>query len=79
MVKACTFDICPRRLAFGLFAGLSSGEWVRSWTMGQFPWQSDSGQIIMADDGPVAFTSILELESFVQVKELTGPSKEAKL
>ena len=42
MVKACTFDICPRRLAFGLFAGLSSGEWAWSWTMGQFPWQSDS-------------------------------------
>ena len=45
MVKACTFDICPRRLAFGLFAGLSSDEWARSRTMGQFPWQSDSGQI----------------------------------
>ena len=45
MVKACTFDICPRRLAFGLFAGPSSGEWAWSWTMGQFPWQSDSGQM----------------------------------
>ena len=45
MVKVCTFDICPRRLAFGLFAGLSSGEWAWSWTTGQFPWQSDSGQM----------------------------------
>ena len=45
MVKACTFDICPRRLAFGLFAGPSSGEWAWSWTMGRFPWQSDSGQM----------------------------------
>ena len=44
VVKACTFDIRPRRLAFGLFAGLSSGEWAWSRTMGQFPWQSDSGQ-----------------------------------
>ena len=43
-MKACTFDICRRRLAFGLFAGPSSGEWAWSWTMGQFPWQSDSGQ-----------------------------------
>ena len=44
MVKACTFDTCRRRLAFGLFAGPSSGEWAWSRTMGQFPWQSDSGQ-----------------------------------
>ena len=44
VVKACTFDICRRRLAFGLFAGPSSGEWAWSRTMGQFPWQSDSGQ-----------------------------------
>ena len=44
VVKACTFDISPRRLAFGLFAGPSSGEWAWSRTMGQFPWQSDSGQ-----------------------------------
>ena len=43
-MSACTFDIRPRRLAFGLFAGLSSGEWAWSRTMGQFPWQSDSGQ-----------------------------------
>ena len=43
--RPVTFYTCPRRLAFGLFAGLSSGEWARSWTMGQFPWQSDSGQI----------------------------------
>ena len=44
MVKACTLDIRPRRLAFGLFAGLSSGEWAWSRTMGRFPWQSDSGR-----------------------------------
>ena len=44
MVKACTFDTCRRRLAFGLFAGPSSGEWAWSRMMGQFSWQSDSGQ-----------------------------------
>ena len=65
VVKACTFDIRPRRLAFGLFAGLSSGEWAWSRTMGQFPHRS--------------FTSILELESFVQVKELSSKCKMACL
>ena len=49
MVNECGeglyFDIRPRRLAFGLFAGLSSGEWAWSQTMGLFPWQSDSGQM----------------------------------
>ena len=45
VVKACTFDIRPRRLAFGLFAGPSSSEWAWSRTMGQFTWQSNSGQM----------------------------------
>ena len=44
VVKAYNFDTCRRRLAFELFAGPSSGEWAWSRTMGQFPWQSDSGQ-----------------------------------
>ena len=78
VVKACTFDVCPRRLAFGLFAGLSYGEWAWSRTMGQFPWQSDSGQ--MTGSGRKrSFTSILELESFVQVKELSSKCKMACL
>ena len=62
VVKACTFDTCRRRLAFGLFAGPSSGEWAWSWTMGQFPRQSDSGQ--MTGQWQKA------IKSRVQVKEL---------
>ena len=69
--KACTFDIRPRGLAFGLFASLSSGEWAWSWTMGQFPSQSDSEQMTgQWQKANINFTSILELESFVQVKAI---------
>ena len=74
MVKASTFDICPRKLAFGVFAGPSAGEWARSWTMRQ----SDSGQ--MTVEWPErSFISILELESFVQVKEVAiSPGRKMK-
>ena len=69
MVKTSTFDICARKVAFGVFAGPSAGEWARSWTMGQ----SDSGQMTV-EWQERSFTSVLELESFMQVKVIPAPN-----
>ena len=81
VVKTCTFDICRRRLALGLFArspvrALASGR-------GHGRWDNFLGNLTRgrrrASDRKRSFTSILELESFVQVKELSSKCKMACL